>query len=133
MPNLLLVILGGAAGCAARYSVAHWLNPGPVTGDAPFQGFPTGTLAVNLIGCLAIGLTAGWLQASGNANATAWRALLIAGVLGGFTTFSSFGMETVNMLRNGQMPMAAAYVLASNLGGVALAWAGFAWRVRSAA
>lgn len=132
MPYLVLVILGGAAGCAARYGVGLWLNPGPVSGTAPYQGFPVGTLAVNLIGCLAIGLTAGWLQAGGSPHAAAWRALLIAGVLGGFTTFSSFGMETVNMLRNGQLPMAAAYVLASNIGGVVLAWAGFAWRMRPA-
>jgi len=83
------------------------------------HGFPFGTLAVNLAGCLLIGVYAGlaarhaWLD--GDA-----RLLLVTGVLGGFTTFSAFGLESVQLLRRGEVWQMGAYVGASVVLGLAL-------------
>lgn len=106
MHHLFLVMLGGAIGAGARHLVgraalALW---GP--------GFPVGTLAVNVIGGLAMGLLAGWLatRASGD---EALRYLLGVGVLGGFTTFSAFSLETVLMIERGDLATALFYILAS--------------------
>ncbi len=106
MHHLFLVMLGGAIGAGARHLVgraalALW---GP--------GFPVGTLAVNVIGGLAMGLLAGWLatRASGD---EALRYLLGVGVLGGFTTFSAFSLETALMIERGDLMTALSYILAS--------------------
>ena len=135
MPPILLVALGGAAGSAARFALSGALNPPtPTPNSSPWSTFPTGTLVVNLIGCALIGLIAGWLTvgaADGSSSNPAWRPLLIAGVLGGFTTFSAFGMETVLMLRAGQLAPAATYVVASTLLGITLAATGYALTARN--
>jgi CrcB protein len=106
MHHLFLVMLGGAVGAGARHLVgraalAIW---GP--------GFPIGTLAVNVVGGLAMGLLAGWLatRASGD---EALRYLLGVGLLGGFTTFSAFSLETVLMIERGELVTALLYILAS--------------------
>jgi CrcB protein len=106
MHHLFLVMLGGAVGAGARHLVgraalAIW---GP--------GFPIGTLAVNIIGGFAMGLLAAWLatRASGD---EALRYLLGVGVLGGFTTFSAFSLETVLMIERGELVTALLYILAS--------------------
>jgi CrcB protein len=134
MNHWLLVALGGAIGSVARYALAGALNPAPPTpAAAPWSAFPTGTLIVNLIGCALIGLISGWLGVNTTEGAgpnPAWRPLLITGVLGGFTTFSAFGMETVLMLRAGQFAPAAAYVLASVVLGITLAATGYAVTAR---
>jgi CrcB protein len=91
MGNVLVVGLGGFLGSALRYTLARLLYT-----RAP--GFPLGTLAVNVLGCLAIGLVLGALDARADAHPW-WRLFLAAGVLGGFTTFSAFGYETVELLR----------------------------------
>lgn len=84
---------------------------------------PYGTLAVNLIGCFGIGVAARVIQDE------MMRLALITGFLGGFTTFSAFGLETLTLMRAGAFGTAIAYVTASNIGGLAAAWAG--WRVAS--
>lgn len=76
--------------------------------------FPYGTLAVNVVGCFLIGM----LAARTNALSNDARLLLMTGVLGGFTTFSAFGLETVNLLRKGAWVMASGYVAASVIGGM---------------
>ena len=92
------VALGGALGSVARYAVslgtARWLG----------VGFPWGTLCVNVAGSVAIGLLAALVAADGRPLlGTDARAFLLVGVLGGFTTFSSFSLETLNLARSGAL------------------------------
>lgn len=117
--TLALVAIGGAIGACLRYALVLALRP-----HSP--GFPTGTLIVNLIGCLCIGALAGFTShaLSSRADSKLW-ALLAIGVLGGFTTFSSFSLETVELARDGKLGLAALYVLASNTLGIALAAGGY--------
>ncbi|WP_343521537.1 fluoride efflux transporter CrcB [Sphingomonas sp.] len=117
MNHLLLVMLGGAVGAGARHltgraALALW---GP--------GFPWGTLIVNVAGGLAMGLLAGWLAARSSGD-EALRALLGVGVLGGFTTFSAFSLETANMLQRGDHGIALLYILASVAGAILTLFAG---------
>ena len=112
MPNLLLVMLGGALGAGARHLV------GRATLDLWGPAFPWGTLAVNLLGGFLMGLLAGSLARIGQGGEQ-WRLLLGVGVLGGFTTFSAFSLETVTLLERGQFGLAIGYILASVAGAVA--------------
>ena len=120
MLRLLLIALGGAAGTVARYGTGVLLR-----GAFERSGFPYATLAVNLLGCFAIGLLHG-LFASRLPMREEYRLALVVGVLGGFTTFSSFGWDTAEMLREGQLIRAGANVLVQNVLGIALVFAGFA-------
>ncbi|MDV3459040.1 fluoride efflux transporter CrcB [Sphingomonas sp. HF-S4] len=115
MPNLLLVMLGGAFGSGARHLV------GRATLAAFGPDYPWGTLAVNLIGGLLMGALAGGLVKFGQSGEQ-WRLLLGVGVLGGFTTFSAFSLDAMLMLERGDWLQALGYILASVLGAlVALA------------
>ena len=116
MPNLLIVMLGGALGAGARHLVGSFTLArfGP--------GFPWGTLSVNLAGGLLMGLLAGWLVRAGGSEAT--RLFFAVGVLGGFTTFSAFSLETFLMLERGQFGVAAVYIGASVIGSVAFLFLG---------
>lgn len=108
---LIAVALGGAAGSVVRYVV-----------QAAFRLHPTGTLAINLAGSFLIGLCAAWAE-----RGAPWlRPWIMAGFLGGLTTFSGFSLENVRMLRDGHAAAALLYVGASVLGGIALAFAGYA-------
>ena len=113
----LMVLLGGAVGSGLRYGVALAI---PTQGAA---GFPYPTLAVNLIGCLLIGLVAAMLGPESEV-APHVRLGIIVGLLGGFTTFSSFGLETVRLLQSGHLGMAALYVGLSNIAGFLAVWLG---------
>lgn len=114
------IALGGGLGSVLRF----WLQ-GRVQGM--FAGpFPAGTLAVNLIGSLLIGFLGGVFGAAPAGAQAQWRFFLMVGVLGGFTTFSAFSLENLNLLREGQGRLALAYLAASNGLGLALAFAGFA-------
>lgn len=112
---LVLVGIGGAAGSIARYLLAGWIGA-----SATLRGFPLGTLAVNLAGCLAVGLLAGWAERVPGGLAPDLRALLLAGLLGGFTTWSAFGLETAQLVRRGAWLAASGYVGASVLLGLGL-------------
>lgn len=103
----LLVALGGAVGAVVRYAVGMWAVP-----DARW---PWGTLAVNLVGSLAIGLLAPSL-----ARHDAARLLVVTGVLGGFTTFSAFSLDALALLHAGRAGAALGYVAVSTVGGLAL-------------
>ncbi|MCX7563876.1 fluoride efflux transporter CrcB [Xanthomonadaceae bacterium XH05] len=117
--QVLLVALGGAVGSVGRFLVAAWMVR--MAGSA----FPWGTLAVNLVGSFLAGLLFVWLDGRGD-SANWWRALLMVGVLGGFTTWSAFALEVMLLGRDATPGWAGAYVVASLVGGVLLVWAG--WR-----
>jgi len=118
MPNLLLVMLGGAIGAGARYEV------GRLSLRHIGLGFPWGTLIVNLAGGLLIGVLAGLLF-GGHADQRPLWMFLAVGVLGGFTTFSAFSFDLFAMLERGQIGVASAYALGSVAGSVLLLVAGF--------
>lgn len=114
---LLYLMLGGAAGGAARYALAGWIYRR--TG----ADFPWGTLVVNLLGSFTLGLVLPLVELR-DAHA-GWRALLTVGFLGAFTTFSTFSYEAAMLLREGEWRRAAAYVLGSLGLGLAAIAAGF--------
>ncbi|RMH01808.1 MAG: fluoride efflux transporter CrcB [Planctomycetota bacterium] len=114
----LLVGAGGFAGAVGRWALA-----GLAHRLAPLTTFPVGTLAVNLLGCLAIGVVAG-LAESRQLFGPEARLFLLVGLLGGFTTFSTFGNETFAMLRDGEGLRAAANVGVHLVAGLALVWLG---------
>jgi len=119
MQNLIFVGLGGFLGSVLRYLVSGWVQRLSETAL-----FPYGTLSVNVIGCLLIGLLGGWADNT-ELFSPAARLFLLLGVLGGFTTYSTFGYETVVLLRDRQMLAAMAYVglhLLLGFGGVALGY-----------
>ncbi|CAN7147316.1 fluoride efflux transporter CrcB [Brevundimonas sp. LjRoot202] len=108
MTRLLIVAAGGALGAMARYGV----------GVAAFRLFPAstwpwGTLAVNVLGGLLMGLLAGWLAFRGGAHGESIRLFAAVGVLGGFTTFSAFSLETALMIERRQFAMAGGYAALS--------------------
>jgi fluoride exporter len=124
MPNLLLVMLGGAAGAGLRYEA------GRLALRHIGAGFPWGTLIVNLLGGLLIGVLAGILFGHHAAQRPVWM-LLGVGLLGGFTTFSAFNFDLFAMLGRGQTGLALAYAGGSVLGSLLLLYAGF-WLARAA-
>ena len=101
------VFLGGGLGSALRYGVGRaalaWLGP----------NFPAGTLIVNVVGCFAIGALAEWLALHDAGVGQDTKLFLVAGILGGFTTFSAFALDTVVLWQRGATGTAALYVLAS--------------------
>lgn len=111
MNATLLVMAGGALGAAGRYHL----------GRLVFQfggtGFPLGTLFANLIGGFLMGVLAGIL-ARGDFASEPWRLLLGVGLLGGFTTFSAFSLEVMNMIERGEWTTAMGYALLSVIGSV---------------
>lgn len=117
MMNLVWIAVGGALGAVARYGLSEgiqkWLG----------AGFAWGTLSVNLLGCFLIGLSFPVISSVGNFPHEV-RFLAVVGFLGAFTTFSTFSLETINFLRDGQFAVAAGYVLVSNFLGVGLCFAG---------
>jgi CrcB protein len=116
--SVLFVALGGALGSVCRYLLATWTQTVSKSID-----FPYGTLTVNLIGCFVIGFLAQLAEARG-VFTSASRVFIFIGVLGGFTTFSSFGNDTVNLLRDGETWNALANVGANVILGLTLVWLG---------
>ena len=107
MNPLLLVFVGGGVGSVTRYL----LGVGAMRSFG--TGWPYGTLAANVLGGLAMGLLISWLAHRGGADQERWRLLLGVGFMGGFTTFSSFSLETVLMIERRDYGQAAAYIAAS--------------------
>ena len=114
MTNIFLVMGGGAVGAALRYLLGRFAGQ-----MAPGAAWPWGTFAANLIGGFAMGLLAGWLARGSTTSGEPMRLLLGVGVLGGFTTFSSFSLETMQMIERGQIGLALGYALFSLVGAVA--------------
>ncbi|HWC76712.1 MAG TPA: fluoride efflux transporter CrcB [Blastocatellia bacterium] len=118
MERVLLVLLGGAFGTGLRYSLSLAIHP-HINGSP----FPYATLLVNLSGCLAIGVLAELFEARVLVSPNV-RVALLTGVLGGYTTFSSFGFDTFHMIREGRIGLAAVNVSASVVLGLTAVWAG---------
>lgn len=113
MTNIFLVMGGGAVGSLARYLL------GRAAGQfAPGVAWPWGTFAANIVGGFAMGLLAGWLARFGAASGEPVRLAIGVGLLGGFTTFSSFSLESWLMIERGQTLLALSYVLASVIGAI---------------
>jgi len=106
MNHILAIAVGGALGSVLRFLASTW------TYNRLGSDFPYGTLLVNVLGSLLIGFLY-TLLVERSALDPIWRAGLIVGVLGGFTTFSAFSMETVNLIAGGELPKALVNVLAS--------------------
>lgn len=115
MTRFLIVAAGGALGAVARYGVGRIL---------PAANWPWGTLTVNLVGGLLMGLLTGWLAFRGGAHGENIRLFAAVGVLGGFTTFSAFSLETALMIERRQFAMAGGYAAASVLLSVAALFLG---------
>lgn len=119
MDSIIWVGTGGFLGSVLRYLVS-----GAVQQLSGSLDFPYGTLAVNVIGCLLIGFLSQLVEMRGVLNAEA-RLLILTGVLGGFTTFSTWSNETMNMLRDGQTGLALVNVGGSIALGLFAVWLGY--------
>jgi CrcB protein len=119
MSTLLQIMLGGAAGSAARHLVASLVQR--LAGGA----FPFGILTVNVAGSLLVGVLAGAILFRSPVP-PAWQPLVVTGFLGGFTTFSAFSLDVLRLIERGQAGLALAYVAASVVLSLAAAGAGLA-------
>jgi fluoride exporter len=117
--NYLLVFVGGGLGASLRHTVN--IACARCIGVA----FPWGTLIINITGSIVMGLIAGYLAFKGEASQP-WRLFLMTGVLGGYTTFSAFSLDTALLYERGAVGLAAAYVLGSVLLSIAGLFAGLA-------
>lgn len=117
MKQIFAIAAGGALGSVLRYELSNWVH------GLAGRGFPYGTLAVNVLGCLAMGFLFVLLVERMGENAVL-RAGLLIGVLGGFTTFSTFTIETFNLIEQGAVAKAAGNMAASLILCVGATWAG---------
>jgi CrcB protein len=118
MGNIILVGIGGFVGSILRYVISgyaqHW---------AQSAEFPYGTLVANVVGCLIIGFCSHLAETRGVFDVEA-RVFVFVGILGGFTTFSTFGNETLNLLRGGELFAALANIAAHLVFGLGAVWMG---------
>ncbi|MGE3979748.1 MAG: fluoride efflux transporter CrcB [Nitrospira sp.] len=117
--TLFLIGTGGFIGSIFRYLLSGWVQQ-----LSKSVQFPFGTLAVNIVGCALIGFLAQLADQRGVVSGEA-RTFLMVGILGGFTTFSAFGNETMNLLRDGELWLACGNVVGHTVLGLAAVWAGY--------
>jgi fluoride exporter len=118
MTRILMVAAGGATGAVLRYLIGGWCQK---LMNSPF---PIGTLAINVTGCFLIGFLA-TVFSRYILIRDEYRIAILIGVLGGFTTFSTFGWETFSLINDGQKWHAAANLLLSNVVGLGGVWIGY--------
>ena len=117
LKNTVFIGCGSFIGGAARYIISAAMK-------AMSKGFPWGTLIVNLVGCLVIGLLWGFFSKN-SSESSSWALFMIVGICGGFTTFSTFSKEALMMLQAGNFISLLAYVTISVIAGIALVAAGY--------
>ncbi|HOZ28502.1 MAG TPA: fluoride efflux transporter CrcB [Hyphomonadaceae bacterium] len=122
MLNVLLVALGGGLGAAGRFGVS-------LAVPARVDAWPWATFGINVFGSLLIGVLAGWLSSRGEAGEP-WRLFLGVGVLGGFTTFSAYSLETMRMIERNDWVGASTYSIGSVIAGLAAVAIGLAMAKR---
>lgn len=116
MYKLALIGAGGLLGTLSRYAISVWVD------ERSQSLFPYGTLAVNVLGCFAAGFLFQWVE--GTALTPEMRLAIFTGFLGGFTTFSAYGLQTLTLTRDGMLTAATANVLLSNILGLVSVWMG---------
>jgi CrcB protein len=121
--NYLLVFVGGGLGASLR----HFINV--TCARCIGVEFPWGTFIINITGSIVMGLIAGYLAFKGEAT-QAWRLFLMTGILGGYTTFSAFSLDTALLYERGALGLAAAYVLGSVILSIAGLFVGL-WLIRA--
>jgi len=118
MYRIILIGMAGFAGALARYWMSGWAD------ERWGASFPIGTLVVNLLGCLAIGFLFHATEEKYLVDPVVRTAILV-GFLGGFTTFSSFGIQTFTLLRDGEIFLAGMNIAVSNVVGIGMVWTGY--------
>jgi CrcB protein len=117
--NYVLVFIGGGCGASLRHAVnmlsGRWLG----------LNFPYGTLIINVTGSIVMGLIAGYLAFKGEASQP-WRLFIMTGILGGYTTFSAFSLDSALLYERGELGLALIYVLGSVVLAIAGLFAGLA-------
>ena len=116
----IAIAVGGALGSVAWHGVNHLVHIRWLT-----TRFPVGTVVVNVAGCLVIGLLAGLLASERIALRAHWREFVFVGLLGGFTTFSTFGLDTFVLMRTHSAAQAAVNVIVQVAGGLFAVWVGY--------
>ena len=117
MKNLLLVFIGGGLGSVLRYALTHLVN------KSTASPFPYGTFIVNVIGCFLIGFIVFYTARFGD-RAEQWRFFLATGLCGGFTTFSAFSLENVQLLNDQRILVFLAYTIGSVAIGILATYGG---------
>lgn len=113
--NFLLVGFGGGIGSMLRYTASLMINA---------RYYPLSTLAVNIIGCFIIGVVVG-ISTKDESFLYNWKLFLATGICGGFTTFSSFSSENMELMQAGRYALALTYICASVVLGIAATWFGY--------
>ena len=121
--NVLIIAVGGAIGSVLRYGLATFVQ------RYASPAFPYGTFVVNLVGCAAFGLILGSAEEHLSVM-VATRGFVLIGLLGGFTTFSAFSYDTVGLLRDGEILLAATNAVGQVALGICALWAGYALTAR---
>lgn len=117
MPTLIFIAIGGAVGALLRYSISGYMYR---NFDGPL---PWGTITVNLIGCFIIGLL--WNVFENFSYSPNTRAFIFIGILGAFTTFSTFGIESFYLFKDGEIKLAIINILVSNIAGIGFVGIGY--------
>lgn len=114
--NLLVVMIGGFLGAMSRFALGEWIHTG--------NGFPLGTLIINLIGCFSLGWFLTYINQKKKMRAEL-TLLIGTGFIGSFTTFSTFSLETVNLFQQGHVLFGCTYVFSSTIVGLLLVYSGY--------
>lgn len=118
LKQMALVAIGGGAGSVLRFLAQKWISLGPL------PKFPIGTMTVNVLGCLLIGLLFGWFSKN-PVTAPDWKLFLMTGLCGGFTTFSAFTLESMVLLESSRWTSFLLYVCGSVILGTLATGAGY--------